>query len=199
MTAERRLDTGRPLVDYSDYFHEADMVYDSDGERIGVIGEANPDYVIAESGGGFLGLGERRTYFVPRTQIARNDASGWYLAIDKDDIEVMGPGPWTGFALEDCLPSPLRKSPRPLVTGTGYVTAPGIAQQAEMIAPRTSSKKPAVAQDRSSRARTTKRAVSANRAKPLLRVGRGGEATGHRQRGHQRARLRSLVDLRLAR
>ena len=68
MTMQRTNDTGRPIVDY---FDQGYTLYDATGDKIGDIVEVNPDYVIAESDGGFLGLGERRTYYVPRTQIAR--------------------------------------------------------------------------------------------------------------------------------
>jgi uncharacterized protein (TIGR02271 family) len=88
MTTERSPYSGRPVVDYLD---EAYTLYDADGDKIGEIVEANPEFVVAESDGGFLGLGEHRTYYVPRTHI-REDARDWYLSIDKDDIEAMG---WT--------------------------------------------------------------------------------------------------------
>lgn len=89
MTTQRSTYSGRPIVDDLD---ETYTLYDADGDKIGDIVEVNPDFVLAESDGGFLGLGERRTYYVPRTHIAREVGADWYLTIDKDDIEAMG---WT--------------------------------------------------------------------------------------------------------
>jgi uncharacterized protein (TIGR02271 family) len=103
MTTQRSAYTGRPIVDYLDATY---TLYDADGDKIGDIVEMNPDFVIAESDGGFLGLGERRTYYVPRNHIARQLDTDWYLTIDKDDIEAMG---WTAaptssrFATEEWL------------------------------------------------------------------------------------------------
>jgi uncharacterized protein (TIGR02271 family) len=101
MTTQRSTYSGRPIVDYFDATY---TLVDVDGDKIGDIVEVNPDYVIAESDGGFLGLGERRTYYVPRTHIANQVDTDWYLSIDKDDIEAKG---WTAaptssdFATED--------------------------------------------------------------------------------------------------
>lgn len=103
MTTQRSTYSGRPIVDDLD---ETYTLYDADGDKIGDIVEVNPDFVLAESDGGFLGLGERRTYYVPRTHIAREVGADWYLTIDKDDIEAMG---WTAaptssaFASEEWL------------------------------------------------------------------------------------------------
>ena len=81
--------TGRPIDEWLD---EEIELHDADGDEIGNIVEINPDFVVAESDGGFLGLGERRVYFIPRDQIEREDGDDWYLAIDKDQLEGMN---WT--------------------------------------------------------------------------------------------------------
>ena len=82
--------TGRPVEEWYDYEIE---LHDADGDKIGDVVEVNPDFVVVQASTGFLGLGEPRTYFVPRDQIAREDEDDWYLSIDKDDIESMS---WTG-------------------------------------------------------------------------------------------------------
>ncbi len=78
--------TGRPIDEWMD---ERIELKDADGDEIGDVVEVNPDFVVAESDGGFLGLGERRVYFVPRSYIAREDGDDWYLSIDKDQVEAM--------------------------------------------------------------------------------------------------------------
>ena len=103
MTTQRSAYSGHPIVDY---FDETYTLYDADGDKIGEIVEVNPEFVIAESDGGFLGLGERRTYYVPRTHIAREDAANWYLSIDKDAVEAMdwtAAPPGSAFATDDWL------------------------------------------------------------------------------------------------
>ncbi|CAN5740082.1 hypothetical protein BH23CHL8_BH23CHL8_12830 [soil metagenome] len=93
--------SGRPIVDW---YEEPYTLKDADGDTIGDIVEVNPDFLVVESDGGFLGLGEKRQYFIPRGKIAHADGNDWYLAIDKDDVEAMG---WTDapttsdFATED--------------------------------------------------------------------------------------------------
>lgn len=87
MTTQTSPYTGRPIVDWLDEHY---TLRDTDGDKIGDIVEVNPDFVIAESDGGFLGLGERRTYYVPRTAVTRSEDTDWYLSIDKDEIEAMG-------------------------------------------------------------------------------------------------------------
>jgi len=82
--------TGRPIVDWYDYEIK---LHDSDGDDVGNVVEVNPDFVVVQANTGFLGLGEPRTYFVPRSEIAREDEDDWYLTIDKDEIEARG---WTG-------------------------------------------------------------------------------------------------------
>jgi len=82
--------TGRPIVDWYDYEIK---LYDNDGDDIGNVVEVNPDFVVVEANTGFLGLGEPRTYFVPRSEVAREEEDHWYLTIDKDEIESRG---WTG-------------------------------------------------------------------------------------------------------
>jgi len=76
--------TGRPVVDSYDYEIK---LRDADGDKIGDVVEVNPDFIVCESDGGFLGLGERRRYFIPRNYIAREDRDDWYLSVDKDEIE----------------------------------------------------------------------------------------------------------------
>jgi uncharacterized protein (TIGR02271 family) len=78
--------TGRPIDEWLD---EKVELKDADGDKIGDVVEVNPDFVVAESDGGFLGLGERRLYYVPRSHIAREDGEDWYLSIDKDQVEAM--------------------------------------------------------------------------------------------------------------
>jgi len=78
--------TGQPIVEW---FNDPYTLRDSDGDKVGDIVEINPDFIVAESDGGFLGLGERRTYYVPRGRLTSSEGSDWYLDIDKDQIEDM--------------------------------------------------------------------------------------------------------------
>jgi uncharacterized protein (TIGR02271 family) len=78
--------TGRPV---DEWLTDEIELHDADGDEIGNVVEVNPDFVVAQSDGGFLGLGERRVYFVPRSYIAREDGDDWYLSIDKDEVEAM--------------------------------------------------------------------------------------------------------------
>lgn len=86
MTGETSPYSGRPIIDWTD---EKIKLYDVDGDKIGDVVEVNPDFLIVESSGGFLGFGEERTYYVPRDQIAREEDADWYLSIDKDALEGM--------------------------------------------------------------------------------------------------------------
>jgi uncharacterized protein (TIGR02271 family) len=81
--------TGRPI---SEWLDEEIELHDADGDEIGNVVEINPDFIVAQASTGFLGLGEPRTYFVPRSYVAREDGDDWYLSIDKDEIESMN---WT--------------------------------------------------------------------------------------------------------
>src|SRR5688572_30817688 len=81
--------TERPIVDW---FEESYVLRDADGDKIGDIIEINPDFIVADSDGGFLGLGAHRRYFVPRSAVTGQDGDGWFLWIDKDQIEGMS---WT--------------------------------------------------------------------------------------------------------
>ena len=81
--------TGQPIVDWYDYEIE---LHDADGDEIGNVVEVNPDFVVVQAQTGFLGLGEPRTYFIPRDQIEREDEDDWYLSVDKDVLESRG---WT--------------------------------------------------------------------------------------------------------
>ena len=86
---QRSRSTGRPVDEWLDQDIE---LHDADGDDIGKVVEINPDFIVAESDGGFLGLGERRTYYIPREQVMRQEERHWYLHVDRDDIVMMG---WT--------------------------------------------------------------------------------------------------------
>src|SRR6186997_3137470 len=73
--------TGRPIVEWLDH---RITLRDLQGDKIGDVVEVNPDFLIAESDGGFLGLGERHLYYVPRSYITREDPDDWFLSITKD-------------------------------------------------------------------------------------------------------------------
>ena len=79
--------TGRPI---SEWLDEDIELHDLDGDEIGNIVEINPDFIVAQANTGFLGLGEPRIYFIPRSYVAREEGDDWYLSIDKDEIESMG-------------------------------------------------------------------------------------------------------------
>src|SRR4051812_34418277 len=97
--------SGRPIEDSYDYEIK---LHDVDGDKIGDVVEVNPDFIVCETTGGFLGLGEDRRYFIPRNYVAREDQEDWYLSVDKDQIESMNwtnapttsqyGGGWTGGA-----------------------------------------------------------------------------------------------------
>jgi len=76
--------TGRPIVDWFDH---RITLRDMDGDKIGDVVEVNPDFLIAETDGGFLGLGERELYYVPRQYVAREETEDWYLSISKDQAK----------------------------------------------------------------------------------------------------------------
>ena len=78
--------SGRPVVEW---FDEKYTLRDAQGDKVGELVEINPDFLIAESSGGFLGLGERRQYYVPREAVAREEGDDWYLSVTKDQIESM--------------------------------------------------------------------------------------------------------------
>jgi uncharacterized protein (TIGR02271 family) len=75
-----------PIIDWADKKY---TLRDVSGDKIGELVEVNPDYVIAESDGGFLGLGEHRQYYVPRSAVTERDGTDWYLSITKDQVESM--------------------------------------------------------------------------------------------------------------
>ncbi len=81
--------TGKAMSGWYDYEIE---LHDADGDKIGNVVEVNPDFIVAQANTGFLGLGEPRNYFIPRSYISREDEDDWYLSIDKDQIESMN---WT--------------------------------------------------------------------------------------------------------
>ena len=101
--------TGRPIVEW---FDDTYTLRDRDGDKVGDIVEINPDFIVAESDGGFLGLGERRTYYVPRGHLASSEGSDWYLDIDKDQIEDMN---WSS------APTDSTSSPAEWQVEDGYV------------------------------------------------------------------------------
>jgi len=76
--------TGRPITEYLD---DEIKLYDSAGDKIGNVVEVNPDFLVVQTTSGFLGLGEPKTYFVPRNFIVREDDDDWYLSVDKDQLE----------------------------------------------------------------------------------------------------------------
>jgi uncharacterized protein (TIGR02271 family) len=78
--------TGRPI---SEWLDEDIELHDADGDEIGNVVEINPDFLVVQTSSGFLGLGEPRYYYVPRSYIAREDDDDWYLSIDKDQFESM--------------------------------------------------------------------------------------------------------------
>jgi len=77
--------SGRPVTEWLD---DRYTLLDAGGDTIGEIVEINPDFVIAETDGGFLGLGGRRQYFVPRAAIANDDGTEWYLSVSRDEFEM---------------------------------------------------------------------------------------------------------------
>jgi uncharacterized protein (TIGR02271 family) len=87
MTQERSPYSGQPVVGWLD---EQVELKDADGEDIGDVLEVNPDFLIVETKTGFLGLGEKRTYYVPRSAVAREDGDDWHLGIRRDELESMG-------------------------------------------------------------------------------------------------------------
>jgi uncharacterized protein (TIGR02271 family) len=87
--------TQQYLTDREAAFEWADQLYelrDIDGNKIGDVIEVNPDYLVAESDGGFLGLGERRRYYVPIPLINRDPEGHYRVSIAKDDVDSMAWG-----------------------------------------------------------------------------------------------------------
>jgi len=83
------LTSDRPALEWAGQLYE---LRDVDGDKIGDVIEANPDYLVVESDGGFLGLGERHRYYVPVTAIQWHP-DGYYIAsVDKDDVQGMAWG-----------------------------------------------------------------------------------------------------------
>jgi uncharacterized protein (TIGR02271 family) len=81
--------TGRPITEFLDQEIE---LHDADGDEIGNVVEINPDFLVVQTSTGFLGLGEPRNYFVPRSYVSREEGDDWYLSIDKDQLESMNWG-----------------------------------------------------------------------------------------------------------
>jgi uncharacterized protein (TIGR02271 family) len=85
MTQQRSPYTGEPVVDWLD---QELKLRDANGNEVGRILEINPDFLIVETGGGFLGLGERETLYVPRSQVlAEDDDRSWVLGVPWDSVE----------------------------------------------------------------------------------------------------------------
>ena len=105
--------TGRPI---SEWLDEEIELHDADGDEIGNVVEINPDFVVAQATTGFLGLGEPRTYFVPRSYVAREDGDDWYLSIDKDEIESMS---WTQAPAESAWAQDWQEGKLDANTGRG--------------------------------------------------------------------------------
>jgi uncharacterized protein (TIGR02271 family) len=78
--------TGRPINEWLD---EDIELHDADGDGIGNVVEINPDFIVAQTTTGFLGLGEEKIYYIPRSYVAREEGDDWYLSIDKDEVEGM--------------------------------------------------------------------------------------------------------------
>jgi uncharacterized protein (TIGR02271 family) len=78
--------TGRPI---SEWLDEDIELHDADGDEIGNVVEINPDFIVAQTSSGFLGLGEPKLYYIPRTYVAREEGDDWYLSVDKDELESM--------------------------------------------------------------------------------------------------------------
>src|SRR5688572_3741697 len=62
-------------------------LYDYDGDSIGIVAEANPDFIVVEGDSGLFGLGGRRVYFLPRNIVSREEAGKWYTSIPKEEID----------------------------------------------------------------------------------------------------------------
>jgi len=75
-----------------EYLQDDIKLQDANGDKVGDVVEVNPDFIVVEAASGFLGLGEKRYYFVPRSYISREDSDTWFLSIGKDQIESMN---WT--------------------------------------------------------------------------------------------------------
>lgn len=78
--------TGRPIAEWLD--HDIEL-HDADGDDVGNVVEINPDFIVVQASSGFLGLGDPKIYFVPRSYVAREEGDDWYLNIDEDEIESM--------------------------------------------------------------------------------------------------------------
>jgi len=78
--------SGRPIVDWYD---EKITLRDTQGDKIGEVVEVNPDFLIVESDGGFLGLGERHHYYVPRDYVTSEEGADWSVSVSKDQATSM--------------------------------------------------------------------------------------------------------------
>ena len=87
--SERSSYSERPV---DEWLTEDLRLRDAEGDDVGSVLEINPDFIAAEAGSGFLGLGERRLHYVPRDQVSLADDGHWYLAIERDQLEWAG---WT--------------------------------------------------------------------------------------------------------
>ncbi len=78
--------TGRPI---SEWLDEDIELHDADGDEIGNVVEINPDFIVAQTSSGFLGLGEPKLYYIPRSYVTREEGDDWYLSVTKDQLESM--------------------------------------------------------------------------------------------------------------
>ncbi|CAN5120338.1 hypothetical protein BH24CHL7_BH24CHL7_10170 [soil metagenome] len=105
--------TGRPV----DAWLTEDLeLHDAEGDEVGRVMEINPDFIVAETGAGFLGLGERHLYYVPRDQVSRADDGDWYLAIEKDQLEWAG---WTQAPAESAWSQEWEEGAAPVQRSVG--------------------------------------------------------------------------------
>jgi uncharacterized protein (TIGR02271 family) len=82
--------TGRTI---SEWLDEDIELHDVDGDEVGNVVEINPDFIVAQTNTGFLGLGEPKIWYIPHQYVTRKDDDDWYLSIDKDQLESMN---WSG-------------------------------------------------------------------------------------------------------
>jgi hypothetical protein len=78
----------RPKVEWADELYE---LRDVTGDRVGDVIEVNPDYLVVESEGGSLTVGQHRRYYVPMASVERH-AGGYHLSIGRDEVDRMAWG-----------------------------------------------------------------------------------------------------------
>ncbi|MDP8905835.1 MAG: YsnF/AvaK domain-containing protein [Chloroflexota bacterium] len=89
-------------------------LHDANDDEIGKILEINPDFVVAEVGGGFLGFGERRLYYIPRSHVSQTDDDDWQLNVEEDQLDAMG---WTSPPTESAWSQDWSVDERPALRG----------------------------------------------------------------------------------